>query len=175
MAYTRLAHYNADRQSPNEPVAVCVLLNFHAPFTTTNVIRIYEADPGLFFHGTIHGLMPGKHGFHIHEFGDLTEGCKSLCAHFNPYEKEHGGPNSRIRHLGDLGNITADENKIAHVAIHDRTLRLKGPHGILGRSIVVHADEDDLGLGGHPLSKTTGNAGKRILCGVIGYASRKCS
>ena len=32
----------------------------------------------------------------------------------------------------------------------------------------VHADVDDLGKGGHELSKTTGNAGGRLACGVIG-------
>jgi len=32
----------------------------------------------------------------------------------------------------------------------------------------VHVDEDDLGRGGHELSKTTGNAGGRLACGVIG-------
>jgi hypothetical protein len=34
--------------------------------------------------------------------------------------------------------------------------------------VIVHADEDDLGLGGHELSATTGNAGDRLACGVIG-------
>ena len=33
---------------------------------------------------------------------------------------------------------------------------------------VIHADIDDLGQGGHELSKTTGNAGARLACGVIG-------
>jgi len=152
------------------PIATCVLSD-PVSVLTPNVIRIFPMEPGLLFQGTISGLTPGKHGFHIHEYGDLTEGCKSLCEHFNPYGQEHGGPHSRVRHLGDLGNIEADPKGVARVHIHDKTLRLKGRHGILGRSIVVHADEDDLGRGDSPLSKTTGNAGKRILCGIIGYAS----
>ena len=44
------------------------------------------------------------HGFHIHESGDLREGCKSCCAHYNPNKTEHGGLNGG--HAGDLGNIT---------------------------------------------------------------------
>ena len=47
---------------------------------------------------------------------------------------------------------------------------IAGPYSILGRSIVVHAGEDDLGRGGFPDSKTTGHAGGRVACGVIGIA-----
>ena len=45
-----------------------------------------------------------------------------------------------------------------------------GEYSVIGRSNIVHADEDDLGLGGHELSKTTGNAGARLACGVIGLS-----
>lgn len=54
--------------------------------------------------------------------------------------------------------------------IVDNKITLYGVHNILGRTLVVHADPDDLGKGGHELSKTTGNAGARIGCGVIGIA-----
>ena len=43
-------------------------------------------------YGDVKGLKPGKHGFHVHEAGDLSEGCSSCCAHFNPHDKEHAGP-----------------------------------------------------------------------------------
>lgn len=42
---------------------------------------------------------------------------------------------------------------------------------MLGRSVVVHAGEDDLGHGNSADSKTTGNSGARLACGVIGLAS----
>ena len=43
------------------------------------------------------GLSPGLHGFHIHKYGDLREGCSSLCGHYNPKNKKHGGPNDKER------------------------------------------------------------------------------
>lgn len=124
---------------------------------------------GLRFHGSLEGLTPGLHGFHVHESGDLRLGCASLCAHFNPTRSQHGGPRSARRHLGDLGNVFADEHGVARVTIEDSHLRLTGPHGIVGRSLVVHAQRDDLGRGPGPESLVTGNSGARVLCGVIGF------
>lgn len=70
--------------------------------------------------------------------------------------------------MGDLGNIQANNDGIAEVFIKDLQISLSGPQSILGRAVVVHADSDDLGRGGHELSKSTGNAGARIGCGIIG-------
>ncbi|XP_065887388.1 superoxide dismutase [Cu-Zn]-like [Dysidea avara] len=116
-------------------------------------------------------LTDGKHGFHIHKYGDFTDGCVSAGAHFNPFDKEHGGPTDANRHVGDLGNIEATDGK-ATVGITDNQISLfSGERCIIGRSVVVHADPDDLGKGGYADSKTTGHAGARLACGVIGYAN----
>ncbi|CAI0384792.1 unnamed protein product, partial [Linum tenue] len=122
--------------------------------------------------GKITGLSPGFHGFHIHALGDTTNGCNStviwvgLGPHFNPLKKSHGSPWDHERHAGDLGNILANEN--AGVTGDSGLLQipLAGPNSILGRAVVVHADPDDLGKGGHELSKATGNAGARVGCGI---------
>jgi len=121
--------------------------------------------------GKVTGLTPGRHGFHIHVFGDTTNGCNSTGPHFNPHNKPHGAPFDKERHAGDLGNIVANEDGVAEVFIRDLQISLSGPHSILGRAVVVHADPDDLGRGGHELSKSTGNAGARIGCGIIGIQS----
>eukprot|EP01083_Nonionella_stella_P251409 867449_1 len=119
----------------------------------------------------MNGLSPGKHGFHIHELGDLSGGCKTAKGHFNPFGKEHGGPKDVNRHIGDLGNIIANDKGIATCEIIDEFVELNGVNSIIGRSVVVHADEDDLGKGGHNDSKTTGHAGARVACGVIGLGN----
>jgi len=114
------------------------------------------------------GLQPGLHGFHVHALGDTTNGCLSTGAHFNPHGKEHGAPDDHNRHAGDLGNVIVQDDGTAELSISDNHIPLSGPHSIIGRAVVVHADPDDLGKGGHELSKTTGNAGGRLACGVIG-------
>ncbi|KAG9449528.1 hypothetical protein H6P81_009493 [Aristolochia fimbriata] len=116
----------------------------------------------------ITGLTPGPHGFHLHEFGDTTNGCISTGAHFNPNNMTHGAPEDEVRHAGDLGNIVANANGVAEATIVDKQIPLTGPNSVVGRAFVVHELVDDLGKGGHELSLTTGNAGGRLACGVVG-------
>ncbi|ERN20405.1 superoxide dismutase [Cu-Zn] 2 isoform X2 [Amborella trichopoda] len=121
--------------------------------------------------GKIAGLSPGLHGFHVHAFGDTTNGCMSTGPHYNPWKKDHGAPTDEERHAGDLGNIYAGHDGVAEVSLKNSQIPLSGPNSIVGRAVVVHADPDDLGRGGHELSKATGNAGGRVGCGVIGLQS----
>eukprot|EP01090_Pellita_catalonica_P023499 TRINITY_DN973_c0_g1_i1.p1 TRINITY_DN973_c0_g1~~TRINITY_DN973_c0_g1_i1.p1 ORF type:complete len:162 (+),score=30.50 TRINITY_DN973_c0_g1_i1:35-487(+) len=117
------------------------------------------------------GLTAGEHGFHIHQFGDLSNGCVSAGGHFNPHGKQHGGPTDTERHVGDLGNVKAGDDGKVSVTLTDSQVSLYGANTVLGRSVVVHAGTDDLGKGGHDDSKTTGHAGGRVGCGVIGIAT----
>nr|WDE17993.1 chloroplast copper/zinc-superoxide dismutase 10 [Litchi chinensis] len=116
----------------------------------------------------ITGLTPGPHGFHLHEYGDTTNGCMSTGAHFNPNNLTHGAPEDEVRHAGDLGNVVANADGVAEVTIVDNQIPLSGPNTVIGRALVVHELEDDLGKGGHELSLSTGNAGGRLACGVVG-------
>ncbi|KAL1833411.1 hypothetical protein ACET3Z_003062 [Daucus carota] len=127
-----------------------------------------QADGPTHVTGNISGLKPGLHGFHVHALGDTTNGCNSTGPHFNPKGTEHGAPDDEIRHAGDLGNLKVGHDGNVDIKITDKQIPLSGPNSILGRAIVVHRDEDDLGRGGHELSKSTGNAGDRIACGIVG-------
>ena len=113
------------------------------------------------------------HGFHVHEAGDLSDNCMGACAHFNPYNKNHGGPNSYERHVGDLGNIYFDKKGIANINMKDTYVKLRGiKSNVIGRSLIIHEDPDDLGMGGYNDSLTTGHAGARVTCAVIGYSKK---
>lgn len=110
-------------------------------------------------------------GFHVHQAGDLTDKCESMCAHFNPYHKNHGCPGMKERHVGDLGNLTTDINGCAKYQMEDKVIKLRGNvANIIGRGLIIHEKEDDCGLGNNETSKINGNAGKRIACAIIGYA-----
>ena len=138
----------------------------------TGVVRFTEYEHEVIMTVDIKGLKPNsKHGFHVHECGDMTDKCESMCAHFNPYNKNHGGPGDKDRHVGDLGNLIADKNGRAKYVQRDTMIKLRGTKcNIIGRGLIIHEDEDDLGRGGQKDSLVTGHAGKRIACAVIGYA-----
>ena len=96
--------------------------------------------------GSITGLTPGKHGLHVHEFGDTTNGCMSTGPHFNPNNMDHGAPTDKIRHAGDLGNVEATAGG-CDFTIEDMQIPLSGANSIIGRAFVIHELEDDLGRG----------------------------
>jgi len=137
----------------------------------------------------LHGLLPGFHGIHIHEYGDLSqdntnrdtsekkqECCENVCLHYNPTRAQHGS--FRLHglncHAGDLcNNVLANKQGDAtyvfqYIPGHNKMFEIED---ILGRSIVVHANKDDLGVNREEDpdgSGKTGNAGAKLACAVIG-------
>lgn len=149
----------------------------------------------------IEGLPNGIHGFHIHEKpldeteGDVMDCCDKLGGHFNVGEKwslenqsgtKHGNGlsfNSESGlveqkgecHTGDLcNNIVVDDN-FCELSFIDPKISLfqDDENCIIGRSLVIHQGEDDMGLIEYQDEKKnvdryiTGNAGRRIACGNI--------
>ena len=144
--------------------AICVLQPTEGNEVTGTVTFTKEGD-GVKIVADLNGLTPGKHGFHVHQYGDISglDG-KSAGGHFNPENMKHGGPNDLDRHVGDLGNVEAGGDGTAHYERVDKVISLSGKHSVIGRAIIVHAGEDDL------TSQPTGDAGSRVAYGVIGIA-----
>lgn len=109
---------------------------------------------------------------HIHQWGDIRD-CLSTGPHYNPHHKHHGGPHDIIKHPGDLGNLKIKSDGSCNQRIKITGLKLSGKYSVIGRALVIHDGEDDLGKGGTELSLTTGNSGKRLTCGVIGLSSQQ--
>ncbi len=131
-------------------------------------VQFIQTAEGVRVIANVQGLTPGKHGFHIHEFGDCSApDATSAGGHFNPTHQPHGAPDAPKHHIGDLGNLEADANGKAHMDRVFPFLRLAGPMGIIGRAVIIHSGADDL------KSQPTGKAGKRVACGVIGIAKSK--
>ena len=123
----------------------------------------------------ISGLTPGKHGFHIHEFGDISDSANAMSTggHYDPAGTHRHAPVDADRpddlphHAGDMGNLVADSAGKAHLETTLQGVSLMGPENpIVGRAVIIHAKSDD---GGQPV----GNAGGRVGQGVIGIAKAK--
>lgn len=153
--------HNQDKDKPDLPrEGVAVLVPTHGN-DVGGILTFTEMGESVHIKGKLWHLQPGKHGFHIHQFGDLRD-AKGMSAggHFNPHGESHGGIDTSKRHAGDLGNIEADKDGVARV---DMKAKLK-LHFIVGRSIVVHEKADDL------KSDPAGDSGSRLAFGVIGIA-----
>jgi superoxide dismutase, Cu-Zn family len=149
---------------PDINKAICVLHPVHNS-GVSGVVTFTQTPEGIHVAADINGLTEGKHGFHIHKYGDCSaDDGTSAGGHFNPGNNKHGAPSDKDRHVGDLGNITALADGTANLDLTDTVISFQGKNSIIGRGIIVHAGEDDL------TSQPTGNAGARVACGVIGIA-----
>lgn len=124
----------------------------------------------VYIKGELKSKLKGLKGFHIHEYGDISDGCKTCGSHFDTKNNQHGDLNDKNSHTGDLGNILFNEKGVCKINIKTNKLTLYGKNSILGRSLVIHAKKDDLGKYDNKESKTTGNSGKRVDCCVIGLS-----
>jgi superoxide dismutase, Cu-Zn family len=89
-------------------------------------------------------------------------------AHYNPFGTTHGGPNTDVRHVGDIGNVYANEDGVVYLSgLIMKNTSLTGPYSVLNRTLTIHENLDDLGYGNFTDSKTTGHSGRRIGCGII--------
>ena len=142
--------------------AICLLLP-ESDSDVHGIVSFHQETPQdkTMIVANVRNLNPNSlHGMHIHQFGDLSEGCQSAGPHFNPHGKHHGGLYDDERHVGDLGNLKTNEEGFAYAAFSDHMVSLFGEISIVGRSVVVHEKEDDLGRGDNEESLKTGNSGR---------------
>ncbi len=155
----------AKMAEPTKAKAVLIATKSGALNGVDGIVTFTKVDKGTRIQAEITGLTPGKHGFHVHEFGDASSpDGKAAGGHFNPKGMAHGDPSKTApRHLGDLGNLEADKSGKATYDLVDPDLPLSGPDSIIGHGVVIHEKADDFG-------QPVGNAGGRLAVGVVGVA-----
>ncbi len=148
-----------------EPTKAIAVLHPTKGSSVEGIVTFTKSGEGVKVVADVTGLTPGKHGFHIHEFGDCSSpDGKAAGGHFNPEKHPHAGPDAALRHAGDLGNIEADSSGKAHLELTDKMMKMSGDESIIGHGLIVHEKADDL------KTQPTGDAGGRVACGVIGIA-----
>ncbi len=170
VATANLFGQQADESHPNNETSsgitmAIAVLNPTAGNNVSGTITFAKVENGIKVVATVSGLTEGKHGFHIHQYGDCSGADgKTAGGHFNPTAMKHSAPTDSIRHVGDIGNIVADADGNATLEWVDSHMTFEGASSIIGRGVIIHAGEDDL------TSQPTGAAGARVACGVIGIA-----
>lgn len=126
--------------------------------------KLADTEKGLSIKGQLSGLKPGKHAFHVHEFGSCADTGKAAGDHYNPAGHPHGNTlkdGQAKAHAGDMGNLEVGKDGKVEVDLVVPGLTLAGdPPSAAGRALVVHEKADDFG-------QPTGNAGGRVGCGTI--------
>lgn len=125
--------------------------------------------------GLPQAMTEAERGLHVHEFGDIGDGCSRVGPHFNPDQTPHGSQRqfSFLRHVGDLGNIRQTRDGLVSTQFVDQVISLEGQNNILGRTLVLKLERDDEGLGGTRDSGVNGNTHNPIACCVIGRTSAR--
>jgi len=134
--------------------------------SSLGVVELRSADFGVILSGTLTGLSPGEHGFHIHETGSCEPPTfESAGSHFEPAGRQHGFHNPEGPHAGDLRNLVVSEDGSALVDTADSLVTLRdGANALLdgdGAALVVHPNPDDY------RTQPSGGSGEPIACGVI--------
>ena len=141
------------RKGPN---AVARIVGGEEAPQISGCVRFYQENGCVLIEAKIFRLPKasetGFFGFHIHQGRDCSEvGFSRTEGHYNPVELAHP------EHAGDLPPLLWCKGN-AHLSVKTDRFSV---NEIIGRTVVIHSDPDDF----H--SQPAGNAGKKIVCGVI--------
>lgn len=125
-------------------------------------VWFYGFTEGTLVTAEIYGLPAGEMpcnrpvlAFHIHDHGDCSgtpeDPFANAGGHFNPGNCQHP------YHAGDLPPLFSADG-FAWCAFITNSF---APQEVIGRTIMIHSNPDDF----H--TQPSGNAGKKIACGVI--------
>jgi len=166
-----LEHKNSKESShvhipeANIESAIAILYPTEGNETNGQITFSKMVDGRIKVNAEVYNLSPGKHGFHVHQYGDCSSSDgKSAGGHFFTDHNHHGALEEMETHVGDLGNLEANDKGIATTTFITEKLSFSGINNILGRGIIVHEGVDDT------KTQPTGNAGGRVACGVIGVS-----
>ncbi|GAB3345472.1 superoxide dismutase family protein [Marilutibacter aestuarii] len=142
-----------------------VILTSASASLVSGKLNVRPGADGVYLSGEVGGLSPGSlHAIHIHENGDCSAvDASSAGGHFNPAGNPHGRVGQGAHHGGDMDNINANGEGVAQVNVRAEGVTLGGGafNDVAGRAVIVHAAGDDY------TSQPSGNAGKRVACGII--------
>ena len=125
-----------------------------------------QTPAGVLIALSLRGAPAGEHAFHVHAVGRCEPPFTSAGGHFNPGGKKHGLMAADGHHAGDMPNLHIPANgdlseEVLNTAV---TLEKGKPNSLFGpdgTSLVIHAGKDDY------RTDPTGDAGGRIICGIV--------
>lgn len=145
-----------------EAKTLSLTLNAASDSNLSGTINLEDTGEEVKMVVNVAGITPGEHAIHIHETGDCSApDASSAGGHWNPTSHEHGKFDSDAFHMGDIGNLTADEDGNASLEFSTDKWCIgcdDEAKNIVGKAIIIHEGVDDF------TTQPTGNAGGRIGC-----------
>ncbi|WP_422001651.1 superoxide dismutase family protein [Reyranella sp.] len=128
--------------------------------------QFLQTPHGVLIRLSLKGAPPGEHAFHVHAVGKCEPPFTSAGPHFNPAGHKHGMEAKEGAHAGDMPNLHIPASGELTIEVANPMISLvKGQaNSVLdgdGSALVIHAGADDY------KSDPAGNAGDRIICGVV--------
>ena len=131
-------------------------------------VAVSDSRFGLVFTPSLRGLVPGLHGFHVHqnpscntrEQNGAMVPALAAGGHLDPANTNKHGEPWGDGHLGDLPPLYVDASGNANQPVLAPRLKVAD---LAGRSLIVHAGGDNHADHPAPL----GGGGARVACGVV--------